>query len=70
MTSLYDLLFDDIPLYVVPGTEDSEVIEYETSEQRTVRLLNEEKIRQTMGEIERLKAQLAQADTQHDWSWA
>ena len=41
MDSLYDALFDDIPLFVVPGTEDSDVIEYETHEQRNARLLKQ-----------------------------
>ena len=58
MTSLYEQLFDDIPLFVVPGTENSDVIEYETNMQRNARLLNEARIRQQMDEIERLRMQL------------
>lgn len=57
MNSLYDMLFDDIPLYVVPGTEDSDVIEYETNEQMNVRLMNKMRVEQQMAEIERLRAQ-------------
>lgn len=80
MTSLYDTLFDDIPMFVVPGTENSDVIEYETNEQRNVRLINEMKVKQTLEEISRLEVQLLHAKligpwkrkilpeaTQHDW---
>ena len=56
MSSLYDVLFDDIPLFVVPETEDSEVIEYETAMQRNVRFCNEAKAKQQMEEIARLEA--------------
>ena len=62
MSSLYGMLFDDIPLFVVPGTEDSEVIEYETSTQRTVRLFNEAMVKQQMEEIERLRIKLMQVE--------
>lgn len=81
MTSLYDVMFDDIPLFVVPGTENSDVIEYETNEQRNVRLINERKVEQTLEEIRRLEIQLLQVEligpwrkkrlpeaTQYDWS--
>jgi len=81
MTSLYDALFDDIPMFVVPGTENSDVIQYETNEQRNVRLINEMKVKQTLEEIRRLEIQLLQIEltgpwrqnrlleaTQHDWS--
>jgi len=57
MTSLYNTMFDDIPLYVVPGTEDSDVIEYETNEQMNVRLMNKMRAEQQMAEIERLRIQ-------------
>ena len=57
MTSLYDAMFDDIPMFVVPGTEDSDVIEYETNEQRNVRLMNEMKVKQVMEDIIRLQTQ-------------
>lgn len=80
MTSLYDILFDDIPMFVVPGTESSSVIEYETNEQRTVRLINEAKVKQKLEEIRRLEIQLLQVkfigpwrqkrlpeSTQYDW---
>lgn len=83
MTSLYDTMFDDIPMFVVPGTENSDVIEYETNEQRNVRLINERKVEQTLEEIRRLEVQLLQVEligpwrqnrlpeaTQHDWSEA
>ena len=59
MTSLYDTLFDDIPLFVVPGTEDSDVIEFETNMQRNARLVNEDRIRHMMDEIDRLRTQTA-----------
>lgn len=81
MTSLYDALFDDIPMFVVPGTENSDVIQYETNEQMNVRLINEMKVKQTLEEIRRLEVQLLQIEltgpwrqnrlpeaTQHDWS--
>lgn len=81
MVSLYELMFDDIPLLVVPGTEDSEVIEYETSMQRNVRLMNEYKLRQLREQIEKLKLENAYLEitvlcrqkllpesTEHDWS--
>ena len=81
MTSLYDTMFDDIPMFVVPGTENSDVIEYETNEQRNVRLINEMKVKQTLEEIKRLEIQLLQVGligpwrqkriseaTQYDWS--
>lgn len=80
MTSLYDALFDDIPMFVVPGTESSDVIEYETNEQRNVRLINERKVEQTLEEIRRLEIQLLQVElfgplrqkrlpeaARHDW---
>ena len=57
MTSLYDTMFDDIPLYVVPGTEDSDVIEYETNEQMNVRLMKEIQVKQVMEDIRRLQTQ-------------
>ena len=62
MTSLYDALFDDIPMFVVPGTENSDVIEYETNEQMNVRLINEMKVKQTLEEIRRLEVQLLQVE--------
>jgi len=62
MTSLYDKLFDDIPMFVVPGTEDSDVIEYETNGQRNVRLVNEMIIKQSIEEINRLQTQLSQVE--------
>lgn len=67
MTSLYDALFDDIPMFVVPGTEDSDVIEYETNEQRNVRLFNERKVEQTLEEIRRLEVQLLQIELIGPW---
>ena len=67
MSSLYDMLFDDIPLFVVPGTEDSEVIEYETSTQRNVRLLNEAMARQQIEDIERLRIKLTQVEIIGPW---
>ena len=82
MTSLYDVLFDDIPMYVVHGTENSDVIEYETNEQRNVRLFNEMEVKHTLEEIRRLEIQLLQVDligpwkqkrlpeaTQYDWEY-
>lgn len=68
MTSLYDTMFDDIPMFVVPGTEDSDVIEYETNEQRNVRLINEMKVEQTLEEIRRLEVQLLQVELIGPWS--
>lgn len=62
MTSLYDALFDDIPMFIVPGTEDSDVIKYETNEQRNVRLGNEMLIKQSIEEINRLQTQLSQIE--------
>lgn len=67
MTSLYDALFDDIPMFVVPGTENSDVIEYETNEQRNVRLINEMKVKQTLEEIRRLEVQLLQVEIIGSW---
>ena len=67
MTSLYDALFDDVPMFVVPGTEDSDVIEYETNEQRNVRLINEMKAKQTLEEIRRLEIQLLQIELIGPW---
>lgn len=67
MTSLYDVMFDDIPLFVVPGTEDSDVIEYETNEQRNVRLINERMVQQTLEDIRRLEVQLLQIDLIGPW---
>lgn len=67
MTSLYDTMFDDIPMFVVPGTENSDVIEYETNEQRNVRLFNERKVQQTMEEIMRLETQLLQVELIGPW---
>ena len=58
MTSLYDELFDDIPLFAVEGTEDSDVIVYETNEQRNLRLMNEHWIARQQKEIERLMNEL------------
>lgn len=81
MTSLYDVLFDDIPMFVVPGTENSDVIQYETNMQRNARLLNEARIKQQMDEIGRLITQMKHVEligpwkqkrlpeaTQYDWS--
>lgn len=67
MTSLYDVMFDDIPMFVVPSTENSDVIEYETNEQRNVRLFNERKVEQTMEEIRRLETQLLQVELTGPW---
>ena len=67
MSSLYDVLFDDIPLFVVPETEDSEVIEYETAMQRNVRFCNEAKAKQQMEEIERLRIKLTQVEIIGPW---
>ena len=67
MTSLYDTMFDDIPMFVVPSTENSDVIEYETNEQRNVRLFNEMKVKQTMEEIMRLEIQLLQVELTGPW---
>lgn len=67
MTSLYEQLFDDIPLFVVPGTENSDVIEYETNMQRNARLLNEARIKQQMDEIARLRIQLRHAELIGPW---
>lgn len=67
MTSLYDALFDDIPMFVVPGTESSDVIEYETNEQRNVRLFNEMKVKQTLEETRRLETQLLQVELIGPW---
>lgn len=60
MTSLYDTMFDDVPMFVVPGTENSDVIEYETVMQMNVRLLNEARLKQQMEEIERMRIQVKQ----------
>lgn len=62
-TSLYEHLFNEIPMFAVQSIEGSDVVEYETSMQRTVRLLNETKTKQQMEEIARLRNQLAQVDT-------
>ena len=67
MTSLYDVMFDDIPMFVVPGTEDSDVIEYETNEQRNVRLINERIVQQTLEDISRLEVQFLQAELIGPW---
>ena len=67
MTSLYEELFDDIPLYVVPGTENSDVVEYETNMQRNARLLNEARIKQQMDEIGRLIAQMKHVELIGPW---
>ena len=67
MNSLYDVLFGDIPPFVVPGTEDSDVIEYETNEQRTVRLINESRVKQTLEEIMQLKIKLLQVELIGPW---
>lgn len=67
MTSLYDTMFDDIPMFVVPGTENSDVIQYETNEQMNVRLINEMKVKQTMEEIRRLEIQLLQVELTGPW---
>ena len=67
MTSLYDALFDDIPMFVVPSTEGSDVIEYETNEQRNVRLFNEMKAKQTLEETRRLETQLLQVELIGPW---
>lgn len=62
MTSLYEEMFDTIPMFVVPGTENSDVIEYETNEQRNVRLLNEMQVKQALEDIRRLEIQLLQVE--------
>lgn len=67
MTSLYDALFDDIPMFVVPGTESSGVIEYETNEQMIVRLMNKRKVEQAMEEMRRLETQLLQVGLIGPW---
>ena len=67
MTSLYDVMFDDIPMFVVPGTENSDVIEYETNEQRNVRLITEIKVKHTLEEIRRLEIQLLQVEIIGSW---
>lgn len=67
MTSLYDTMFDDIPMFVVPGTENSDVIQYETNEQMNVRLINEMKVKQTLEEIRRLEIQLLQVELTGPW---
>lgn len=66
MTSLYEELFDDIPLFVVEGTEDSDVIVYETNEQRNLRLVNEYWIAEQQQEIERLMNELQTFSAIHD----
>ena len=66
MTSLYEEDFGVIPFFVVPGTEDSEVVRYETVTQMNLRLINEKRIEMQMEEIQRLRMQLASADMR-DW---
>jgi len=66
MTNLYEEAFGVIPLFVVPGTEDSEVVKYETVTQMNLRLINEKRIGMQMEEIQRLRMQLASAGM-HDW---
>lgn len=67
MTSLYEQMFDDIPLYVVHGTEDSDVIEYETNAQRCVRILNETRLNDTLREIRRLEIEIVHAKLVGTW---
>lgn len=67
MTSLYNAMFDDIPMFVVPGTENSDVIEYETNEERIVRLINERTVKQTMEEIRRLETKLLHVELIGPW---
>ena len=67
MDSLCDTLFDDIPMFVVPGTENSDVIEYETAMQMNVRLLNEARLKQQMEEMERMRIQVKQVEIIGPW---
>ena len=53
-----DFVPDYIPLFVIPETENSSVIECETSEQRTVRLMMEDKINHIKSKIEKLEYEL------------
>lgn len=67
MTSMYEQMFDDIRLYVVHGTEDSDVIEYETNAQRNARILNETKLNDTLREIRRLEIEIMHAKLVGPW---
>lgn len=50
---------DEIYLFAVEGTEDSDVIVYETIEQRTLRFVNECGIKQRQEELNRLMEKIA-----------
>lgn len=58
-----DLIPNYIPLFVIPETENSNVIECETSEQRTVRIMREDKINHIKSEIEKLEHELYNKNT-------
>lgn len=49
--------YDFIPLYPVPSKDGSDVIEYETSEQRNVRLINESIVRSMQDMAEAMMAE-------------
>lgn len=53
-----ELILDYIPLFVIPETENSSVIECETNEQRTVRIMMEDKINHFKSKIEKLEHEL------------
>ena len=65
--SMYDHMFDDIPMFVVPGTENSKVIRYETNMQRAARLMSEARIRQLEDNIDQLRIQIAHAKLVGPW---
>lgn len=67
MTSLYDTMFNDIPMFVVPSTENSDVIEYETAMQMNARLLNEARLKQQIEEVERIRIQVKQVEIIGPW---
>ena len=57
MASLYDALYPDgpIPLFVREDTAESDVIVYETNEQRNARLFNEMMVQSLQEQIEMLQ---------------
>ena len=65
--NLYELLTNRIPLFAVPGTEDSDVVEYETVDQRFFRGMEEAYVKQLKETNERLRIQLAHVELIGPW---
>ena len=55
---------NEIYLFAVESTEDSDVIVYETAEQRNLRFINERGIKQRQEELNRLMEEIAHLQEQ------